>query len=72
MAVKFARYTTTAGMGSGSMTFVVHEGEAWDADDPLVKANQALFSDEPVVVHSSTGKRQVEQATAAPGEKRKR
>lgn len=72
MKLKFARYTTNTGLPGNPMTFYVEEGDAWDADDPIVKAHPELFSDTPVTVHSSFGKRTVEQATAAPGEKRKR
>lgn len=75
MRLKFARYTTTTGLEGNPTTFYVEEGDAWDADDPLVKANPSLFSDTPPVVHSSFGRKtfdEVEQATAAPGEKRKR
>lgn len=47
----------------------LHRGEAWDASDPFVKANQHLFADQPPVVRTVDGP--VEQATAAPGEKRR-
>lgn len=39
--------------------------QAWPVDDPFVKANPDLFRADPSIVSSS-----VEQATAAPGEKR--
>ena len=51
-------------------------GEAWDADDPVVRARPELFSDEPQWVRRTSGglvvtqRADVEQATAAPGEKR--
>jgi hypothetical protein len=73
MKFKFARYTTTTGMPGNPAPIYVEEGDAWDADDPLVKSRPNLFSDVPPMVHSSFGKRaNVEQATAAPGETRKR
>lgn len=48
----------------------VVQDEPWVADDPFVKEHADLFDVRPHKVHSSTGL--VEQATAAPGEKRKR
>jgi hypothetical protein len=44
-------------------------GQAWDADDPFVKSRPDLFASEPGVVCRS-GPAPVEQATAAPGERR--
>lgn len=53
------------------VTFNLKAGEAWDADDPLVKQRPRFFSPEPVLVMTSAhGLVRVEQATAAPGEKR--
>lgn len=50
------------------------EGDVWAADDPVVKARPELFADEPEKVHRSietaARPRGVEQATAAPGERR--
>lgn len=43
-------------------------GDAWPADDPVVQAHPELFSEGPTVVKRSQPA--VEQATAAPGEKR--
>lgn len=51
-------------------TVRIREGDVWAADDPLVKARPALFSRTPVAVHRTVSP--VEQATAAPGEKRRR
>ena len=45
---------------------LLREGDLYDSEDPLVRANPDWFDAELRVV-SSTG---VEQATAAPGEKR--
>lgn len=49
-------------------------GDVWDAADPFVKAHPELFDVEPTKVNRSTPARnqRVEQATAAPGEKRNR
>lgn len=44
-------------------------GDVWDATDPFVKAHPELFSDRPPTVRTVEGP--VEQATAAPGEKRR-
>ncbi|MFI6681886.1 hypothetical protein [Kribbella sp. NPDC050470] len=67
MALVFANCTTWIADGH------LIQDEAWDADDPIVKARPDLFSDEPSVVR---GVRKpaapVETATAEPGEKRTR
>lgn len=71
MGIKFAQYTT-ATAAPGGLLLSVQEGEAWAADDPLVVAHPELFADTPARVYRSNGRREVvEQATAAPGEKRK-
>lgn len=44
---------------------VTHENEPWNAKDPVVKKRPDLFSELPVTTRGT-----VEQATAAPGEKR--
>lgn len=51
----------------------VHEGEVWAADDPLVKASPKLFGKTPSKVRRTAPEKEqpVEQATAAPGEKRR-
>lgn len=43
----------------------LRQGEAWDASDPLVKLHPKMFSSD-----EGGARRTVEQATAAPGEKR--
>lgn len=69
MALVFANCTTWLANGH------LIQDEAWDADDPIVKARPDLFNDEPSVVR---GVRKpppedgVETATAEPGEKRTR
>lgn len=49
------------------------EGDLWDADDPVVREHPDWFSDdlEPIIRRSVPKvESPVEQATAAPGEKR--
>lgn len=48
----------------------LNPNQTWYADDPFVKAHPGFFADDPVNVSRSSGYRPVEQATAAPGEKR--
>jgi hypothetical protein len=68
--IKFARATTSLrGRGSKYPT-TVREGEAWHADHPLVVDHPDAFSDDPPVVHPRGWEPPVEQASAAPGEKR--
>lgn len=66
MALVFASCTTWI-----SPVAQLVQDEAWDADDPIVKARPELFTDEPSIVRG-TRKREapVETATAEPGEKR--
>jgi hypothetical protein len=70
MALKFANCTTWLANGH------LIQDEAWDADDPIVKARPDLFNDEPTVVRgvrkAPPAEPAVETATAAPGEKRTR
>lgn len=50
----------------------LEEGVPWDADDPVVKAHPDAFAGSPTkVMTSGRGMVVVEQATAAPGEKRR-
>lgn len=57
-------------------TIIAHEGatiriykdQAWDSTDPFVKANPDLFASEPTELRRTV----VEEATAVPGEKRRR
>lgn len=51
---------------------VVRRGEAWDADDPVVKANPSMFSADPAAARQTRLRSRdevVEQATRAPGER---
>jgi hypothetical protein len=47
----------------------LHPTQQWKSDDPFVKARPEFFSETPLVAAHSDGYT-VEQATAAPGEKR--
>lgn len=47
----------------------VQPNEAWDANDPFVKAHKDMFSKTPIKARTVSG--WVETATAEPGEKRK-
>ena len=50
---------------------VLEVDDVWDADDPFVLARPDLFSAAPLRVNRTVPARpQVEQATAAPGERR--
>ena len=71
MKIVFANVgNTSVGAPNGGVHRLV-KGEPWDADDPLVNAHPELFSDAPLRVRTTTrGFVDVEQATAAPGEKR--
>jgi len=75
MKVVFAKSTTTVGLPSGGVVGV-QEGSHWSADDEVVRAHPDLFSEDPR--HGMLFSRPlredeyppVEQATAAPGERR--
>ncbi len=66
MPYRFARSTTFINVNGVEIKLI--EGRAYDADDQAVLQFPHLFSDTPTV-YSSYGV-VVEQATAAPGEKR--
>lgn len=70
--VKFARAAVSLREPGSKYPTSVKEGSAWHADHPLVVANPSLFSDDPPEVLPRGWKPEpaVEQATAAPGEKR--
>ncbi len=70
---KFCRVSTIIGWKGATLN--LRANTVWPADDPFVKAHPELFADSPEVVETSTGARYsapVEQATAAPGERRAR
>jgi hypothetical protein len=64
-------YAVTTAMVNG---ILVREGMHWPANDPLVLAHPGLFSDDPRVGMQTSAPLVdddvVEQATAAPGERR--
>lgn len=51
------------------LTVNLTRGDCWAADDPFVKAHPGLFSDE-AIPRRTTAAPVIEQATAAPGERR--
>ena len=48
----------------------IHKGSAWYADSPLVQSYPDMFAAKPTEVFPRNWVAPVEQATAAPGEKR--
>jgi len=66
-AVVYANVNTRIGFNGRRFTLKVDQ--PWEASDPLVKAHPSLFTKQPSNVQRSTAGK-VEQATAAPGEKR--
>jgi hypothetical protein len=60
--------TTVAGV---SRPVVIRKGEAWDADDPIVKANPLYFTADPAKARTTVPRQPevVEQSTKAPGER---
>jgi hypothetical protein len=76
MAVVFATETGSLPMPLGGQVFV-QKGTHWPADDAVVRANPGWFTPDPRYGLSWSGEPPasmseppVEQATAAPGEKR--
>lgn len=71
MNIVYAKSNTSIGLNG--LIFRLQLGDAWNADDPLVKRHPECFQDHPPFVRTSgkKGVERVEQATAAPGEKRK-
>jgi hypothetical protein len=68
--VKFARADQSLRTRGSKYPTTVHVGEAWYADHPLVVDHPDSFSDEPPLIHPRNWTPPVEQASAAPGEKR--
>lgn len=64
---------TDSMVGNGTrQPVVVRRGEAWNADDPIVKANPSLFSADAGKARTTvqrTAAEIVEQKTKAPGER---
>lgn len=69
MGVKFAR--TTGVTVFNGVRVRLAEDDPWDADDPFVVAHPEHFADRPLRTFGYSGASiDVEQASAAPGEKR--
>lgn len=70
---KYATSTTSVRWNESIMRLA--QDDAWDADDPFVKARPDLFSDSPSRVFTSGGAVQiaddVETATVRPGSRRR-
>ena len=66
--------TSACVVGWQGQTMHLTANTVWRADDPFVKAHPDLFADTPERIETSRGVvvRGVEQATAAPGERRGR
>ena len=63
------KYANTTGVVyENGKRLALEVDQIWNATDPFVKARPDLFSDAPDFVNSTVAP--VEQATAAPGEKR--
>lgn len=78
MKLVFANTTTTI-TTPGGVHVLIRWGEHWPASDPVVKSHPNLFTDDPtpglrisapIEETNGTPGKPVEQATAAPGEKR--
>lgn len=65
---------STALVGLEGRPFQIEKGEAYTKDHPVVKAHPSHFADLPPTVYTADGviDTGVEQATAAPGEKRRK
>lgn len=70
MRIVYAK-SNTAVPGPHGSTFDLREGEAWDADDPVVAGRPDAFSDTPIRVRTSRGYQIVESATSVPGQRRR-
>ena len=65
--LKFATCTTSVRHAGTIVRIQI--GDAWHADDPFVRSHPQMFADMPHTVYGRPS-RQVEAASAAPGEKR--
>lgn len=73
MALKFVKQSVSTVVNGSRVR--LSKDDPWRDDDPIVKAAPQFFADEPSKVQTSAVKVAtpvVEQATAAPGEKRAR
>jgi hypothetical protein len=75
MKIVYATATVNVGLEHGS-TITIGKGTHWPADDPVVRANPSLFSEDPryglVFTSEPSGwdDPPIETATANPGERR--
>jgi hypothetical protein len=69
MAVVIVRDSAAVSDGTGGIV-TLHRGDAWDSEHPVVKLHPDCFTDQ--VPPERRGTRNIEQATAAPGERRGR
>ena len=70
MRIVFAKSTMSIGGAHGAI-YDLEGGRAYSADHPAVVARPELFSDTPTFAMTARGFEVVEQATSAPGEKRR-
>lgn len=68
--IRFARYTASMRCPGDKYPTHVRVNDPWWADHPLVKAHPDAFADQPAEILPRGWSPPVEQATAAPGEKR--
>lgn len=66
MTVVVVRESVSVADGQGGF-ITLHRGDAWDSEHPIVKAHRDCFSEFAPIERGG-----VEQATAAPGERRGR
>ena len=66
----FALDTFSAREPGSKYPTTVHKGTAWYADSPMVASHPDMFASKPTEVFPRGWVSPVEQATAAPGEKR--
>jgi len=70
MKYVFASATTSVREPGSKYPTTIHQGTVWHADAPIVRAHPKLFTADPPEVLPRGWVPEVEQATAAPGEKR--
>lgn len=70
MKYVFARATVSVREPGSKYPSTVHQGSVWHATCPMVLSHPDLFSEDPPEIHPRGFVPPVEQATAAPGERR--
>ena len=70
MTIVFAKSTMSVGGAHGGI-YDLLRGHPYSSDHPAVVAHPECFSDSPTFAHTPRGYEVVEQATSAPGEKRR-